>query len=244
MGTKMSTPDPNPQYVPPVYNPQSAAPNSTPDAARVVKAVNRAEAQIVNRHNVSLAGCKVDGPLFRIGSRAYPINTVSAEMELGASSSTGRMTATRLVAGAAIAGIPGMMVGGAAKKRTDTTRVYLTIRAPDGRVEVRDVSAKKEAAARNFMARLEMATQRQWPLTSSVGTVLPLDASSVRYDPRGMFMTSTIAVGVLLLVWGLAVHPVLIAFTVFAIAALVFFVVSGKRDAEALAHHRRSRGLV
>lgn len=228
----------------PIY--PSSNRNSTtataPDPKRIAQAVKRAEAQVVNRHNASFAGCKIDGPVFRIGKRSWPINKVSAELEIGAQQSSGRTTLTRLVAGGAIAGGAGLLIGGAAKKRTDTTRLYLTVRTPDGGVEVRDAPATEERTARKFMASLEMASKRMWPLTSSAGTVLPLAESSVRADPQRGRLTGGILIGVLLLFWGLAWHPALIVLAVYMVAAAVVFVVTEHRDAEALEHYRRSSG--
>ncbi|MGY1976483.1 hypothetical protein [Nocardia gipuzkoensis] len=215
---------------------------TAPDAQRIAKAVERAEARVVNLHNASLAGCRIDGPLFRIGGRSYPIDKVSAEMELGASTSSSRITATRLVAGAAIAGIPGMLVGGAAKKTTDTSRIYLTIRTPDGKVEVRDVPTSQEKSARRFMANLEMATNRKWPLTSSVGTILPLDSSSVRSDSQTNIIVGTIAFGLLLLILGFVTHILLVVFGLYVVAACTGLYIFAKRDKEALDHYRRSKG--
>lgn len=213
--------------------------STPPDAQRIANAVTREEARIVNCHNASLAGCAIDGPLFKVGSRTYPITEVSAEMEVGAPSSKGRSTVTRIVAGGAIAGLPGMVVGGAAKKRTDTTRIYLTVRTPDGRVDVKDIPAKQERAARQFMAKLEMATQRKWPLTSSVGTVLPLNESSVRRDPQSSTEVAAVVVGVILLAIGLFAHWIWILFAVYVVAAGVLFYVLSQRHAEALEHYRQ-----
>lgn len=210
-----------------------------PDPQRIARAVNRAEAQIVNQHNASFAGCKIDGPLFWVAGRSYLINTVTAELELGASTYSERMTATRIVAGGMIAGPAGMFVGGAAKKRADTSRIYLTVRTPDGRVEIRDAPTKDERAGRDFMARLEMASKQEWPLTSSVGTVLPLDPSSVRTDSQKAQTNAIGAVTVALIVLGLFVHWLWILLPIWAIAAVVYLVVTNNRDAEALKHYRR-----
>ncbi|AHH18546.1 hypothetical protein NONO_c37620 [Nocardia nova SH22a] len=213
--------------------------SAPPDAQRIANAVMREEARIVNCHNASFAGCVIDGPLFRVSRRSYPITQVTAEMEIGAPSSKGRATVTRIVAGGAIAGLPGMVLGGAAKKRTDTTRIYLTVRTPDGRVEVKDAPAKQERAARQFMAKLEMAAQRQWPLTSSIGTVLPLNDSSVRRDPQSNFQVAAVVAGVILLGAGLLAHWMLILFAVYVVAAAGLFVWLSKRHTEALEHYRR-----
>ncbi len=215
---------------------------TAPDSQRIAKAVARAEAQIVNQHNASFAGCKIDGPHFWVAGRSYPINTVTAELELGASTQSQRMTATRIVAGGMIAGPAGMLIGGAAKKRTDTSRIYLTVRTPDGRVEVRDAPTKDERKGRDFMARLEMASKREWPLTSSAGTVLALDASSVRADSQKAQTNAIGAVTVALIVLGLFVHWVWIALPIWAIAAVVYLVVMSNRDAEALEHYRSGEG--
>jgi hypothetical protein len=59
----------------------------------------RAEARIINAYNVSFAGMSIAGPVFRYNGREYPINTISAEVVLGAQTSKSRSTATRIIGG-------------------------------------------------------------------------------------------------------------------------------------------------
>ena len=75
------------------------------------------EARIVNAHNASFAGMTIDGPVFRYAGREYPINSISAEVIVGAQTSKSRSTATRIIGGGLVAGPGGMLLGGAAKKK-------------------------------------------------------------------------------------------------------------------------------
>ncbi|MDH6279366.1 hypothetical protein [Prescottella agglutinans] len=175
-------------------------PKSTPSRERIAEAIKRAEAEDVNVYNMHFAGCQIDGPFFRIDKMTYPITDVTAEYEVGAHTTSSRTTVTRLVAGHMIAGTGGMIAGGAAKKVTDNSKVFLTVRTPDGQVHLKDAPTSDDAQGRQFMANLEMATKREWPITTKLGTTLPLDESSVREEETSVVVMMAGLVFVLLIV--------------------------------------------
>jgi hypothetical protein len=43
---------------------------------------------MINQYNDSFEGMEIDGPVFRYGGQEYPINSISAEVILGAQTST------------------------------------------------------------------------------------------------------------------------------------------------------------
>lgn len=176
-----------------------------PSRDQIARAVARAEAKVVNQYNASFAGCSIDGPVFRVGKKSYLVNTVTVEMELGAQTTSSRTTVTRVVAGTMIAGVGGALVGGAAKKSKDTSKIYLTVRTPDGQVHVKEAPTSMERVARDFMAKLEMASKRTWPLTSEAGTTLPLAESSVRKNPPSTAL-GHVLIGLMLIGAALTVH--------------------------------------
>lgn len=158
------------------------------------------EARIINAHNASYAGMAIDGPVFRYGGREYPINTVSAEVVVGSSTSKSRSTATRIIGGGLVAGPGGMLLGGAAKKKTDTSKVYITVKLGDGSVHTISRPANEEARLRGFADKLESAVNRTWPINTPLGTTLDLDRSSTRPatpNTLGMQLICVIAVTLL-----------------------------------------------
>ncbi|MBX9151979.1 hypothetical protein [Rhodococcus qingshengii] len=204
-------------------------PESGSDRDATSMAIRRSEAKIVNQYNSKLAGCEIDGPLFRVGGKTHPINKVSAQLELGASTSSSRTTVARVVAGGAVAGVGGAVLGGAAKKVTDTSQIYLTVRTPDSQVHVKNMPTSVEHAARQFMAKLEMASKRTWPLTSEAGTKLPLAASSVRSHSQNDGAAALKGLGgAALFVGALFFHPMWVLLAVY----LVFLFVLAVRDAD------------
>ena len=82
----------------------------------------------------------------RLGDRA------AAVLEVGVGRQ--RVTGTRVLTGALIAGPVGAIVGATARK--DLTRLYLSVMTEDGLVEF-DVPAKQEAAARLFVSTISTA---------------------------------------------------------------------------------------
>jgi hypothetical protein len=160
------------------------------------------EAKVVNAHNASFAGMEVDGPVFRYAGREYPINSISAEVIVGAQTGKSRSTATRIIGGGLVAGPGGMLLGGAAKKRTDTSKVYISVKLGDGSVNTVSRPANQEGQLRRFADNLESAVNRTWPIQTSLGTTVKLDRSSVRQkvpDPSTPLILGAIALTVLLL---------------------------------------------
>ena len=70
-----------------------------------------------------------------------------ATVEAGASARA-RMTATRVIGGAAILGPLGAILGGLAKK--DESKVFLIVEMKDGTVYTEEVHGRKESEARKF----------------------------------------------------------------------------------------------
>jgi ribosomal protein S27E len=160
------------------------------------------EARIVNAHNASFAGMTIDGPVFRYAGREYPINSISAEVIVGAQTSKSRSTATRIIGGGLVAGPGGMLLGGAAKKKTDTSKVYITVKLGDGSVHSISKPANQEGQLRRFADQLESAVNRKWPITTPFGTTLELDRTSVRQSAPSQttpVIFGAIAITVLLL---------------------------------------------
>lgn len=152
---------------------------------RKEQALAFAELRILNEHNAILWGMAIDGPVFRYEGREYPINSVSAEVILGAQTSKSRSTATRIIGGGmvgsglgAVAAAGGMLLGGAAKKTTDTSRVHITIRLGDGSVHTISKPTSEEGKLRSFADKLESAVNRKWPIKTPFGTTLELDPSA------------------------------------------------------------------
>ncbi|NMM91058.1 hypothetical protein B2J88_43255 [Rhodococcus sp. SRB_17] len=131
------------------------------------------------------------------------------------------------------------MLGGAAKKVTDTSQIYLTVRTPDGQVHVKTMPTAVEHAARHFMAKLEMASKRTWPLMSEAGTKLPLAASSVRskYENEGAAAGAAALKGLggaALFILGLISHPMWILLAVYLVVLVVLAVRDADREQKAL----------
>ncbi|PTT70198.1 DUF2510 domain-containing protein [Arthrobacter sp. HMWF013] len=85
--------------------------------------------------------------------KVWPIAECEAHVETGAAVSA-RVTATRVVAGAMLAGKAGAVVGAIAKK--DRTKVYLNIITPDD-VILKEVRGLDETKARKFATKVNNA---------------------------------------------------------------------------------------
>ncbi|WP_032384701.1 hypothetical protein [Rhodococcoides fascians] len=75
------------------------------------------------------------------------VSGAKATVEAGASART-RMTATRVLGGAAVLGPLGAIIGGLAKK--DESKVFLIVEMRDGTVYTEEVHGRKESEARKF----------------------------------------------------------------------------------------------
>jgi hypothetical protein len=178
----------------------------------------QAEGRILNLHNGTFQGLEIDGPVFRVKGQEFPINSVSAEVSVGAQTSKSRSTGTRIIGGGLVAGPGGMLLGGAAKKKTDTSKVYITVKVADGSVTTVSAPAAQEGALRRFSDSLESAVNRTWPIQTPFGTTLELHPDSKRVsrsDPTvGLIVAAIVGTFFLLLAigaWALLVGVGLIA---------------------------------
>lgn len=85
---------------------------------------------------------------------SWPVAGASCELEQGATVGP-RTTATRVVAGAVVAGPVGAIVGGMLRK--DRNKVYVVVTLADGSQVLIDGPAKDERDAREFVAKLNAA---------------------------------------------------------------------------------------
>lgn len=93
------------------------------------------------------AGFTTDGEFLSYGSDRRRIKGARATVEAGAAARS-RMTATRVIGGAAILGPLGAILGGLAKK--DESKVFLIVEMQDGTVFTEEVKGRHEGAARQF----------------------------------------------------------------------------------------------
>ncbi len=197
-------------------------------------AQRRAEAAIVNKYNIKFLGFEIDGPVFRVGAKQYPINMISAEVTQGSPTNSSRITLTRVVGGGLVAGVGGALLGGAAKKSTDTTKIYVSVATPDGEIITKTIPATNEKIARMFADKLQSAATRKWPLQTAFGE-RPLDPSSRRdggLDASVTLWPLAIAAMSIALTF---VHPAFLAGLLIAfIAWIVLTIVESGKDAAAL----------
>lgn len=95
----------------------------------------------------NFAGFRLDGDFLNYGSDRRRVKGAKASVEAGAAARS-RMTATRVIGGAAILGPLGAILGGLAKK--DESKVFLIIEMSDGTVFTEEVKGRHEGAARQF----------------------------------------------------------------------------------------------
>jgi hypothetical protein len=72
-------------------------------------------------------GCTLDGKTIVVGGEQHPITRETSAEVVGSVSQGRRSTATRTAAGAVVAGIPGALVGHAAKKKTRSSNAMLLL---------------------------------------------------------------------------------------------------------------------
>lgn len=111
-----------------------------------------------HRYDDKFEGLRVLGDqLFRISAgKQWPVAGCNAQVDSGAAIQS-RVTATRVAAGAVVAGPVGALVGALAKK--DRSRVYLAVTTPDDHVLI-EVKGKHETDARRFAANLNAAAAK------------------------------------------------------------------------------------
>ncbi len=133
------------------------------------------------RYNDSFEGLRIIGDqLFRIkAGKQWPVAGCSAQVDSGAAISS-RVTATRVVAGAAIAGPIGAVVGALAKK--DRSKVYLAVTTPDDHVLL-ELKGKEEGEARRFAGNLNAAAAH----FASSATEDPEPAQALATTPAGWY---------------------------------------------------------
>lgn len=147
------------------------------------RARSKAIGAVVNRYNCKINNMAIDGPIFRIGINEFPINEITAEVVARAATSKQRITLTRITAGSMVAGPGGMLLAGAWKKSTDTTKIYISVVGPDGNVHTTTVPSAQESTARQFASNLESAAARTWPLQTPFGEI-QLDPSARHKNVR------------------------------------------------------------
>lgn len=88
--------------------------------------------------------------------KKYPIAGCKAEFEAGDAPAM-QTTLGRVAAGLVIAGPVGAIVGGVWKK--DQSKSYINVTLADGRMLIADVPSSKATAAREFVSRINEASQ-------------------------------------------------------------------------------------
>lgn len=106
------------------------------------------------------------GPFVLFGTRLRNGDTEQALTGLHATveatgAVTRRTTATRVIAGGALFGPAGAIVGAVARKREDQRELYLHIDGPD-HYWVEAVDPRKGAEARQFVASIQNAARWEW----------------------------------------------------------------------------------
>lgn len=89
-------------------------------------------------------------------AKKYPIAGAVAEFEAGDAPAM-QTTVGRVAAGLVVAGPVGAIVGGIWKK--DQSKSYINITLADGKMIIADVPSSKATAAREFVARINEASE-------------------------------------------------------------------------------------
>lgn len=96
----------------------------------------------------------LDGSTIYCAGEAVALGRARAEI-LDADAARSRVTATRVVAGAVLAGPVGALIGGMAKKSTG--RVYVVVTCDDGRILSGDAPSKAMGSASELVTKINMA---------------------------------------------------------------------------------------
>lgn len=97
---------------------------------------------------------KIVAPYFSIGFKTYPVSAAQLDVQLD--TPTARMTATRILAGGALLGPAGMILGGLARK--DITKGHLTLTIDGRQVQTYEFPARDLDKAVAFIEALATAT--------------------------------------------------------------------------------------
>lgn len=98
----------------------------------------------------------LDGDTLYCNGEAIALRGAHAEL-MDADAARSRVTATRVAAGAIVAGPVGALIGGLAKKSTG--RVYVMVTSDDGRVLSGDGASKESGKAAELVARINAASR-------------------------------------------------------------------------------------
>jgi Protein of unknown function (DUF2510)/Domain of unknown function (DUF4429) len=114
-------------------------------------------AELEARKASAFMSFRVSGDDLHYRRQTFPIAGAKASIE-SAGIARSRMTATRVIGGAALFGGTGAVVGALGRK--DKSTVFLTIEIADGTVLVEELAVKNEGDARRFIAQLNTASAR------------------------------------------------------------------------------------
>lgn len=107
--------------------------------------------------NTTFRGIKLAGRTLSKGWKSWPASDCEIVIDTGANISA-RVTATRVAAGAMLAGTTGALIGSIAKK--DRSMIYMTVITPDSTF-LEKVSGLDEAKARDFAMKVKRAGDLQ-----------------------------------------------------------------------------------
>ncbi|SDM03003.1 DUF4429 domain-containing protein [Arthrobacter sp. ok362] len=111
----------------------------------------------VRKSNTSFRGISLAGRTLTKGRKSWPASECEIIIDNGANVSS-RVTATRVAAGAMLAGSTGALIGSIAKK--DRSSIYMTVITPDD-IFIEHVSGLDEVHARDFAMKVKRAGMLQ-----------------------------------------------------------------------------------
>jgi|SRR5579871_2119970 len=104
------------------------------------------------------ATCVLSPDTIRVAGREYPLTRQTSAEVVGSVAEGRRSTATRTAAGAVVAGVPGALVGHAAKKKTNSSSAMLLLNGTDWSETV-SVTAKSYGDAVRFAQKVNLAAR-------------------------------------------------------------------------------------
>ncbi|ANS29390.1 hypothetical protein R1CP_23610 [Rhodococcus opacus] len=114
-----------------------------------------AELEAIKARN--FLGLSIKSDTLAYKGQTFPIAGAKATIE-SAGIAQSRMTATRVIGGAALFGGTGAVIGAVGRK--DKSKIFLTIELADGTVLVEEFPVKKEGDARRFVAQFNTTAAR------------------------------------------------------------------------------------